>query len=83
MLQLKKNKGAGFVLHWKWKWVFTAKLKLSYTFSHRIKLSAYKMGRKFDKNLLAVEQNIYTTKFLNVYIAYDLDAWQRNYANNF
>ena len=41
------------------------------------------MGRKFDKNLLAVEQNIYTTKFLNVYIAYDLDAWQRNYANNF
>ena len=35
------------------------------------------MGRKFDKNPLAVKQNNYTTtKNLNAYILYDLDAWK-------
>ena len=33
------------------------------------------MGIKFDKDRLAVEQNNYLTKILNVYIVYDLDAW--------
>ena len=32
------------------------------------------MGIKFDKDLLAVEQNNYLTKIENVYIASDLDA---------
>ena len=35
------------------------------------------MGRKFDKNPLAVKQNNHTTtKNLNAYIFYDLDAWK-------
>ena len=41
------------------------------------------MGIKFDKDPLAVEQNNYLTKIENFYIVYDLDAWQKNPANNF
>ena len=41
------------------------------------------MGIKFDKDPLAVEQNNYLTKIVNVYIVYDLDAWLRNPTNNF
>ena len=33
---------------------------------------------KFDKNPLAVEQNNYLTKILNIYIVYDLDTGPRN-----
>ena len=52
-------------------------------FLHSIKLSGYKMGIKFDKDPLALEQNNYLTKILNVYILYDLDTWPINPTNNF
>ena len=35
------------------------------------------MGMKFDKDLLAVEQNNYLAKIVNVYIVYDLAAWPK------
>ena len=41
------------------------------------------MGIKFDKDSLAVEQNNYLSKIVNLYIVYDLDAWPRNLTNNF
>ena len=41
------------------------------------------MEIKSDKEILAVEQNNYLSKILNVYIAYDLDAWSRNSTNIF
>ena len=41
------------------------------------------MRIKFDKDPLAVEQNNYASKILNVYIVYDLDAWSRNSTKNF
>ena len=41
------------------------------------------MGIKFDKDPLAVEQNNYLSKLVNVFIVYDLDAWPRNATNNF
>ena len=41
------------------------------------------MGIKFDKDPLAVEQNNYLTKIVNIYIVYDLAAWTRNPINNF
>ena len=50
---------------------------------HSIKLSGYRMGIKFDKDPLAVEQNNYLTKIVNVYIVYDLEAWPRSPTNNF
>ena len=50
---------------------------------HGIKPSGYKMGIKFDKDPLAVEQNNYLTKIVNVYIVYDLYAWPRNPTRNF
>ena len=51
-----------------------SKLKLLFTaFLYRINLSGYRMGIKFHKDPLAVEQNNYTTKIVNGYIVYDLD----------
>ena len=47
------------------------------------KLSEYRIGRKFDKEPLGVEQNNYLIKFVNVYIVYDIDASPRNTTNNF
>ena len=44
---------------------------------HSIKLSGYKMGIKFGKDPLAVEQNNYLTKIVNVYIVYDLGSWPK------
>ena len=41
------------------------------------------MGVKFDKDPLAVEQNNYISKIVNVYIVFDLDAWPRNPTNDF
>ena len=41
------------------------------------------MGIKYDEDPLAVEQNNYLSKIVNVYSVYDLDTWPRNPANNF
>ena len=50
---------------------------------HYIKLSEYRIEIKFGKDSLAIEQNIYLTKIVNVYIVYDLDTWPKNPTNNF
>ena len=61
--------------------VYNSKLNPLYTvFLHSIKHSEYRMGIKFGKDPLAVKQNNYLTKIVNVY---DLDAWPRNPTNNF
>ena len=59
------------------KGLYTSKLKpLCTAFLHSIiKLSGYRMGVKFDH--LAVQQSNYATKIVNVYIAYDLDAYDK------
>ena len=41
------------------------------------------MGIKYDKDLLAVEQNNYLTNIVNVYIVCDLDAWPKIPLRNF
>ena len=69
-IELKKDKCTGYVLSCKSNREFNSKLKPLYaTF--------------FDKDSLAVEQNNYLTKIVNVYIVYDLDVWPRNSTNNF
>ena len=40
------------------------------------------MGIKFGKNPLAVEQNSYLNKNVNVCIVYDLDAWPKTPLRN-
>ena len=50
---------------------------------HNIKFSEYRIGIKFHSNPLAVEQNNYLSKIVNIYIVYDLDAWPKNPTNNF
>ena len=50
---------------------------------HSLNRTGYKIGTKFNKDPLPVEQNNYLTKIINVYIVYDLAAWSRNPTNNF
>ena len=83
-LEFKKDKGTDYVLSWKSKGVYNFKLKPLYTaFLRSINLCGYRIGIKFDKDPLAVEQNNYLSKIVNVYIVYNLDAWPRNPTNNF
>ena len=64
--------------------VYTSKFKSLYTaFWHSINLSEYRIGIKFDKDPLAVKQNNYFNKIVNVSIVYDLDAWPINPTNYF
>ena len=61
-LEFKKYKDTDYVLSSKSKGVYNSKLKSSYTaFLHSIKLSEYRMQKKFHKDPLAVEQNNYLT----------------------
>ena len=69
MLELRKGKGTDYFFSWKSNGVYNSKLKPLYTvFLHSIKLSGYKMGIECDGDPLAVEQNNYLTKIVNVYI---------------
>ena len=54
-----------------------------YCFLIQQRLSEYKIGIRFDKDPLAVEQNNYLRKIVNFYIINDLDPWLRNPTNNF
>ena len=72
-LESKTEKGTYYILCWKSNGVYNFKHKPLYTASlHSIKLSGYEMRIKFDKEHLAVEQNNYLTKIVNVNIVYDL-----------
>ena len=72
------------VFSWKSKGVYSSELKLLRTaFLNGMKLPAYRIGIKLDKDLSAVEQNSYLSKIVNVYITYDLDDWPKNPINNF
>ena len=50
---------------------------------HNIERSGYKVGIKFDRDPLAVEQNNCVTKLVNAYIVHDLDNWSNNPLMNF
>ena len=41
------------------------------------------MGRKLDKDTLAVEGNNYLTKIVNIYIVSELYTWSKDPTNNF
>ena len=57
-LELEKDNSIDYVLSWKSSGIYNSKLKQLYTaFLHLIKLFGYRMIIKFDKDLLAVEQN--------------------------
>ena len=57
-LELEKDNSIDYVLSWKSSGIYNSKLKPLYTaFLHLIKLFGYRMIIKFDKDLLAVEQN--------------------------
>ena len=63
----KKDKDTDYIFSWKSKGVYNSKLKRWYTaFLHSLKLSGHKMGIKFDKDPLAIEQSNYASKIVNV-----------------
>ena len=65
--------GTNYVLSQKSKLSRYSKLKPLYTaFLNSIKISGHKVGIKFNKNPLAVEQENDTTKTVNAYSVYDL-----------
>ena len=79
--KLKKVKGIDYVLSWKSNGLFNSELEPLYTaFVHSIKHSRYRIGIKFKKDPLAVEQNNYSIKIVKVYKA--LDPWPKNTINN-
>ena len=83
-LEFKKGNGTDYVLSLKSKEICNSKFKPLYTaFLHNTKLSKYRIGIKFDNDPLAIEQNNYLAKIVNVYIVHDLNAWSRNPSNNF
>ena len=65
--------------------VFNSQLikPLHTAFLNSINLSEYRIRIKFDKDPLAVEQNNYLTKIVNVYIVYGLNDWPKDTINNF
>ena len=64
----------------KTKGEYNSKLKPLYTaFLYSIKFSVYRIGIRFDKDLLAVEQK---QLIANIYIVYDLDACAKTPTNN-
>ena len=52
-------------------------------FLHSTKISEYRIRIKLDKEPLAIEQNNYLTKIVNIYIFYDLNAWPKIPLRNF
>ena len=58
MFFINQDKGTDYVFSWKSNRVVNSKVKPLYnTFLNSIKISQYRIGIKFDKNPLAVEQN--------------------------
>ena len=81
---LELTKVTDSVITCKSKGVFSSKLKPLFTvFFNSITLSEYKIGIKFDKDPLALDQNNHLIKIVNVFIVYDLDAWPKNPTDNF
>ena len=50
---------------------------------HYIGKNRNKIGIKFNSTTLAIEQNNFATKIVNVFIIYDLDNWPKNPLRNF
>ena len=67
MSELKKDNGTDYILSWKSKGVDNSKLKSLYSaLLHSITNFGYRMPTTFDKDTLAVEQNNYLRKIVNV-----------------
>ena len=84
MLKLKPDSLNHYITDWESKGVYNFKLvKLHEGFLSYIRYFGYKIGIQFKNTPLAVEQNNYTTKIVNVYIVYDLDNWPKVPLRNF
>ena len=79
-LELKEEKSAKYVISWKSKRRHNFKLTLLCTaFLYNVKLSVFKIGTQFNKSVLVIEKSYYTTKFVNVYVAFDLQTVSRKF----
>ena len=79
-----KNTSTEDSVSWRTKGVYNAKhIRLNSNFLPNINYFERKIGIQFNNNSLVAEQNNYLTKFINVYIVYDLDHWPNNSLRNF
>ena len=82
-LHIKKDKGTDYILSWRSKGLYSSVLSPQHTaFLHSIKISENKMGIRFDKDPLVVEQSSYAIKIVNAYILYELDTWPKTPLRN-
>ena len=79
MLELKNDKSTEYIISWKSKELYNSKLIALYgAFLPDVKYFNNKIGMQFNNTPLKIEQNICTTRIVNVYIIYDLDNWPKN-----
>ena len=82
-LDLKKDKDTEYIVAQKSKELFKSRLEPLYkAFLPNIKRFGYKIRMQFNKTALVVQDNNYSHKIVDVYIAYDLDYCPRNLLNN-
>ena len=82
-LELRKRRKLFIFLVGNQRGYILLSLSLYTSLLHSIKRFGYRMGLKFYKNPLAVEQNSYTAKVLNAYIIYESDTWPKVSLINF
>ena len=84
MLELKKGKGAEYIIGWKSKFLYNSELIALYNaFLPNVNYFGNKIGIQLNNTPLVIEQINYTRKIVNVWIVYDLDNWPKNLLTNF
>ena len=84
VLELKKGKGAEYIIGWKSKFLYNSELIALYNaFLPNVNYFGNKIGIQLNSTPLVIEQINYTGKIVNVYIVYDLDHWPKNFLTNF
>ena len=72
VLELKNDKGTEYIISWKSKGIYDSKLiVLIGALLPNVKYFKNKIEIQFNSTPLAIEQNNYATKTVNVYIVYD------------
>ena len=84
VLELKKGKGAEYIIGWKSQFLYNSELiALCNTFLPNVNYFGNKIGIQLNNTPLVIEQINYTRKIVNVWIVYDLDNWPKNLLTNF
>ena len=74
-LELKEDRGTGYVINKNSKGVYSSKLTPLYTaFLCNVKLAGYRIKIRFSNRVLIEEQNNHVTKIANASLVFDLET---------